>query len=137
MGLLYGDRDLDQTVIISCRCGSDSDCNPSSSGGVLFTTRGMSQLPGRYYKKLNEQAIFSHTAYSFRKLIDVCEQLARQIVVRAGGRIERDANDGEVFLIPRQAPIPSKFEDLKAPGPIAGSVYSDEEKARIQPPAQR
>ncbi len=38
MGLLYGKGDLDQTIIISCRCGFDSDCNPSSSGGVLFTT---------------------------------------------------------------------------------------------------
>ena len=35
MGLLYGNRDLDQTMLISCRCGQDSDCNPSNSGGVL------------------------------------------------------------------------------------------------------
>ena len=32
MGLLFGKRDLDQTILISCRCGMDSDCNPSSSG---------------------------------------------------------------------------------------------------------
>lgn len=38
MGLLYGQGDLDKTMIISCRCGFDSDCNPSSSGGILFTT---------------------------------------------------------------------------------------------------
>ena len=45
MGLLYGNGDPDQTIIISCRCGSDSDCNPSSSGGVLFTTLGCRSCP--------------------------------------------------------------------------------------------
>ena len=29
MGLLFGKRDPDQTILISCRCGMDSDCNPS------------------------------------------------------------------------------------------------------------
>jgi hypothetical protein len=45
MGLLYGKGDLDQTMIISCRCGLDSDCNPSSSAGILFTSIGFSKLP--------------------------------------------------------------------------------------------
>ena len=35
LGLLYGKGDLDQTIIMSCRGGQDSDCNPSSSAGVL------------------------------------------------------------------------------------------------------
>jgi hypothetical protein len=73
MGMLYGNGDLDQTMIISTRCGFDSDCNPSSSGGVLFTSRGLTHLPDRYFKRLNEKAIFSHTAYSFPALMNVCE----------------------------------------------------------------
>jgi hypothetical protein len=132
MGLLYGNGDLDQTMIISTRCGFDSDCNPSSSGGVLFTSRGLARLPDRYFKRLNEQAIFSHTAYSFPTLINVCEKLARQALTRAGGRIERDAQGEEVFVIPVRAPQPSPFEDLKHPGPIAASRYSAEEMAQIK-----
>ncbi len=134
MGLLYGRGDLDQTMIISCRCGFDSDCNPSSSGGILFTTLGVSKLPDRYYRKLDETKIFSHTAYNFPKLLDVCEKLARQGLVRVGGRIEKDAGGDEVFVIPVKAPTPSKFEDLKNPGPIAGSLYSDAEMAKIVSP---
>jgi hypothetical protein len=134
MGLLYGQGDLDQTMIISCRCGFDSDCNPSSSGGILFTTLGVSKLPDRYYRKLDETKIFSHTAYNFPRLLDVCEKLARQGLVRVGGRIEKDANGEEVFVIPVKTPSPSKLEDLKNPGPIAGSLYSDEEMARIASP---
>jgi len=134
MGLLYGQGDLDQTMIISCRCGFDSDCNPSSSGGVLFTMRGTSNLPDKYCKRLDETKIFSHTAYSFPRLLDVCEKLARQGLMRVGGRVERDANGDEVLVIPVKAPTPSPFEDLKNPGPIAGSLYGDAEMARIRNP---
>ena len=46
MGLLFGKRDLDNTIVIACRGGMDSDCNPSSAAGVLFTTVGFTRLPG-------------------------------------------------------------------------------------------
>jgi hypothetical protein len=130
MGLLFGRRDLDQTMIIACRGGMDSDCNPSSSGGVLFTTIGYSRLPDRFTKELNRTTIFSYTAYNFPKLIDVCEKLARQIVVQSGGKIVRE-NGEEVFVIPVQKPKPSKLELSWAPGPIANSRFTDAEMARI------
>jgi hypothetical protein len=131
MGLLFGQRDLDQTIIISTRCGMDSDCNPSSSAGVLFTTIGFSKLPPRFSKELNEKTIFSHTAYNFPRLINVCEKLARQALVRLGGRIEKEDNGEEVFVIPIQPPAPSKLELSWAPGPIANSRFTPEEMARI------
>lgn len=134
MGLLYGGGDLDKTIIISCRCGFDSDCNPSSSGGILFTTRGLAGIPDRYYRKLDKKAIFSHTAYNFPALVEATEKLARQALIKAGGRIEKDAQGEEVLLIPVKAVAPSKFEDLKHPGPIAGSVYTDEEMKEIRSP---
>jgi len=131
LGLLYGRGDLDQTIIISCRCGQDSDCNPSSSGGVLFTTLGFSQLPDRFSKELNEQSVFSHTAYNFPALLDVCEKLARQALVQEGGRIEKDADGRDVFVIPVQAVKPSPLELSWAPGPIAGSRFTEAERAQI------
>ena len=145
MGLLYGDGDLDKSMVIAMRCGSDSDCNPSSVGGVLFTTVGMSKLPDRYYKKLDETKIFSYTAYNFPSLIAVCDKLARQALVREGGRIEKRRGE-EIFVIPVKPPAPNKFEDLKNPGPIAGSRFTPEEMAQIkikdeprppQPPAKK
>ncbi len=131
MGLLYGNGDLDKTMVISMRCGADSDCNPSSVGGVLFTTVGMSKLPDRYYKKLDETKVFSYTAYNFPALMAVCEKLARQALVREGGRIEKKGGE-EVFVIPVKPPTPSKFEDIKNPGPIAGSMFTPEERAQIK-----
>ena len=130
MGLLYGKGDLDQTMIISCRCGMDSDCNPSSSAGVLFTTIGFSKLPDRFTKNLNETEVFSHTAYNIPALLDACEKLARQAIVREGGRVEK-GDDGDVFIIPVKPVKPSKLELSWAPGPIAESRFTEAELAQI------
>jgi hypothetical protein len=86
-----------------------SDCNLSTAGGVLFTSYGLQKLPDRYYKKLDETKVFSYTAYNFPALIGVCEKLARQAVVRGGGRIEKEGGE-EVFVIPVKPPVPSRFE---------------------------
>jgi hypothetical protein len=131
MGLLYGRRDPDHTIIISTRCGQDSDCNPSSAGGVLFTTIGKSKLPERFTSALNPQGVFSHTAYNFPQLVEVCEKLARQAVVRSGGKIEKQADGGEVFVIPAEQPEPSRLEQCWEPGPPAGSKFSEAEMKRI------
>jgi len=134
MGLLYGKGDLDQTMLIACRCGEDSDCNPSSAGGVLFTTLGFSKLPERFTKELNEKTVFSHTAYNVPGLLDVCEKLARQAIVKEGGRIEKDAKGEEVFVIPVKPAKPSKVELSWAPGPIAGSKFTEAEMDQIMVP---
>ena len=95
----------------------------------------MSQLPDRYYKALDETQSFSYTAYNFPALLAVCEKITRQSVVKAGGRIEKDASGQEVFVIPVKAPTPSAFESIRSPGAIANSRFTDEEMARVQRPS--
>lgn len=131
LGLLYGQGDLDKTIVISTRGGMDSDCNPANSGGVLFTTIGYNKLPARFNTGLNEEAKFSHTEYNFPALLDVCEKLARQSVVAAGGKME--TVDGvEYFVIPVKKPEVRPLELSWAPGPIAESVFSDAEMDQIR-----
>jgi hypothetical protein len=132
MGVLYGERDPDQTILISCRCGQDSDCNPSSAAGVVFTTVGFEKLPERFKSALNPEGKFSHTPYNFPTLIAVCEKLARQAIVRAGGKVEKDDKGEEVFLIPVQPPKPTALEQCWTPGPVANSRYSDDEMKQIE-----
>ena len=131
MGLLYGKGDPDQTILIACRCGQDSDCNPSTAAGVLFTTIGFSRLPARFNTGLDEDKEFLYTAYNFPRLLKVCEDLTRQTVTRYGGRVETDATGQEVFVIPVRLPRPTPLELTWAPGPIANSQYSDAEMERI------
>ena len=131
LGMLYGKGDLDQTIIISTRCGQDSDCNPSNAAGVLFTSIGYSKLPEKFTSALDRQGRFSHTPYSYPRLVEVCKQLARQTVVKQGGRIEEDEDGEEVLVIPIQTPQPSALEQCWDPGPIANSRFTEAEKSQI------
>jgi len=131
MGLLYGDGDPDKTIEISTRCGQDSDCNPSSAAGILFTTIGFKNLPDRFKIALDPTAKFSHTPYNFPTLVSVCEKLARQAVVNCGGKIAVDKQGGELFMIPRQKVNPTPLEQCWEAGAVAGSRYTEEEMARI------
>jgi len=130
LGLLYGNREPDNTIILSMRCGLDSDCNPSNAGGVLFTTIGRAKLPERFTSALNTNEKFIHTPYTFAELLDVCEVLARKAVVRAGGRVEQ-ADDGEVFVIPVEPARPGRLEQSWEPGPPADSHFTEVEKKQI------
>jgi hypothetical protein len=134
MGLLYGNRDPQKTIEIALRGGQDSDCNSSSAAGILFTTMGVSQVPKPYTSELSYDTEFSYTQYNMRKLTEVCEQLARQAVLRAGGRVETDQPGKEVLVIPVLAPQPSALERSWAPGPTANSRFTAAEMAQISVP---
>ncbi len=131
LGLLYGRGDFERTIVIATRCGQDSDCNPANAGGVLGTVLGRSGLPEEFTSALDTQTKFSHTDYNFTRLLEVCEKLTRQAVLRAGGRIER-TGEGEVLVIPIQTPKPSPLEQSWAPGPVTNSRFTPEEMKQIQ-----
>ncbi len=127
MGMLYGNQNIDQTIIISMQCGQDSDCNPSNAGGILATSMGYESLPEEYISGLEKDEKFSYTNYDFPSLIDVCLKLAREQVVAAGGRVEKNEAGEEVFVIPVLKPEPSELTKSWEPGPVAGSRFTSEE----------
>ena len=132
MGLLYGDREIEKTTVISMRCGQDSDCNPSNATGVLCTMIGADALPDRYVSALDRTPKFSHTAYDFDGLLDVCEKLAREAVILQGGRIEKGADGNELFVIPVNSPKPTALEQCWEPGPAAEFRFTEEEMKQIK-----
>jgi hypothetical protein len=132
MGLLYGQGDMDKTIVISTRCGQDSDCNPANSGGVLGTALGRSKLPEKFTSAIDPKGVFSHTAYNFPGLVEVSAKLVRQAVVRAGGRIEKDTDGNEVLVIPVVEPKPGKLQQCWEPGPPARSKFTKEEMEKIE-----
>jgi hypothetical protein len=136
MGLLYGKGDPDETIIISTRCGQDSDCNPSNAGGILFTTIGFKNLPDKFKSALNPEGKFSHTPYNFPTLVKVCKELVRQAVGRAGGRVTKDGEGEDVFAIAIRKPRPTKLEQCWKAGPVANSKFSEKEMAQISIPTE-
>jgi len=105
---------------------------PHSAAGILFTTVGFSNLPPRFTSALDPGGKFSHTPYTFSELCEVCEALARKIVIAEGGRIETNDKGREVFLIPIQTPKPGELQQCWQPGPIAGSKFTEDEMAKIK-----
>lgn len=132
MGLLYGEGDMDNTIIVSMRCGMDSDCNPSNAAGILATSLGIENLPEKYKTGIDDTTKFSFTAYDFPSLLKVCESLSRDAVVSAGGRIEKNAEGVEEYVIPIQTPVVAALEQCWEPQEIEGVVnYTPEEMEKI------
>ena len=132
LGFLWGEGDPENTIRISARGGYDSDCNPSSAAGVLFTSLGLKNIPAKYYTALDRSKKFSFTAYDFPSLIEVCERLAREGVLKAGGKIRKDSNGKEIFIIPQNTPAPDSYDIAWAPVRPEGCRYTPEERAKIR-----
>jgi hypothetical protein len=132
IGLLYGQGNPDKTITIATRCGQDSDCNPSNAAGILFTSLGADAIPAKFTSALDPDPVFSFTEYNFPRLLEVCETLARESVVKAGGRIEKDENGKEIFVIPLERPEPGPLEQCWEPGPVEENIrFSEEEMSSI------
>jgi beta-xylosidase len=125
IGLLYGKGNIENTIKIAMQCGQDSDCNPSSAAGILFTTIGYSKLPDKY-KAADQNKKFAFTAYSLPELYKVCEKFTENAIIRNGGSVDKDT-----FTIPVMAARSEKLEKCDAPGEISNSKYSQEELKSI------
>ena len=133
MGLLYGRGDIDSTFYISTRCGFDSDCNPSSALGILFTMRGLSNIPEKYYTALDNNKTFSGSEITFPKLMELSKRFAEQFIVKQGGKIEKRADGLNYYIIPSKKPILAKLERSWLPETLDESTvrYSDAEMSEI------
>lgn len=107
MGLLFGHGDFGKTIEIATRCGQDSDCNPSSAGGILATMLGYSNIPESWMPNLREveDRPFAHTTMSLRNATDAVYLLALQQIQRYGGKIE-----GDRVIIKSQRPQAVRLE---------------------------
>jgi len=109
IGLLYGDGDFEKTVITAMRCGQDSDCNPSTAGGLLATLYGRQVIPATYLKHLKWDEPILFTGYTLGQAVEANLALARDLVTRAGGRVEGEGDTATWHLVP-QDPAPVILE---------------------------
>jgi hypothetical protein len=107
LGLLYGNGDFTKTLEISTRAGQDSDCNPSSAGGILGTVIGYKNIPA-YWKmglKESEAIDFKYTSISLNDVYELGFKHAIQNIQKNGGKLV-----GENVMILTQQPQAVRFE---------------------------
>ncbi len=124
IGLLYGNRDWQQTMEVATRCGQDADCNPSTALGVLGAMRGYDELPQHYKDELAKLADkkFSYTDYSFNDIVKSTEKRALKVIRQAGGMVTE-----QEVTIPVEEPKPPKLELANFGVPI--KVWPVQDKA--------
>jgi len=104
LGLLYGEGDFQRTLEIATRAGQDSDCNPSSAGGILGVIKGYSNLPTEHLHPIEDTKL-SYTDYSLNEVYQISYSHALQNIERNGGKILKN----EVVII-KQSPDTVRFE---------------------------
>ncbi|MDP4278545.1 MAG: ADP-ribosylglycohydrolase family protein [Bacteroidota bacterium] len=107
IGLLYGNGDFFRTMDIATRCGQDSDCNPASAAGILGVIKGYDAIPSFWKKGLEKvtDIDFPYTSISLNKIYRLNEKLVESVVVRHGGKVEKDK-----IVINPQKPKQVRFE---------------------------
>ena len=93
IGLFWGEGDLEQTMLISMRCGQDSDCNPSSAAAILGTMYGLSGLPEKFISAVDyDSAKFAYTDYTLRDCIELNVALAREALIASGATLSEGSD---------------------------------------------
>jgi len=89
LGLLYGNGDYTKTLEIAARAGQDSDCNPSSVGGILGTIIGYDKIPAYWKMGLKdiENMNFVYTNMSLNNVYDISYKHALQMIKLNGGMV--------------------------------------------------
>jgi len=122
LGLLYGKGDFAKTLEISTRAGQDSDCNPSSAGGILGVALGYRRIPEEWKGGIPAIADekFRYTDFSFRTIVASTEKRALALIRQTGGRVE-----GDQVSIKTQQPKAPKLEVWDY-GKVAERVSADD-----------
>lgn len=132
IGMLYGNGDLEKTIEITSHC-SEEYCNPGSAAGPIFTTIPFCKLPSSFVEKVDqEKIIIQNGKITLRKIFALTEKIARQMIVNAGGRIDKDGDGEDIFIIPEQIPAPSVTNQSWQAGPIANSRFTEKEMGKIK-----
>jgi hypothetical protein len=116
LGLLYGGGDFSKTLDVATRSGQDSDCNPSSAGGILGVMLGYARIPDEWKSGIPSLAgqKFSYTDYSFDDIVTSTLRRAEKVVLAAGG-----TTDDKGLTVPWQSAVPPALEQWDMGVPVA------------------
>lgn len=114
IGLLYGGGDFAKTIDIATRCGQDSDCNPSSAGGILGCMLGYDAIAEKWMKPLQEveDLPFKYTDISLNKVYQMSFDQALKVIRLYGGKVKKNSVKIKVQQ-PKTVRLEQSFEGMK------------------------
>lgn len=151
IALLWGEGDFSRTIQIGTMCGWDSDCNPSTAGGIVGCMIGASRIPEEWTKPLNDTyrntwalPKLERDFLTFTELSDRTWAVAQRFLRAHGAKRATGANgvvswripEGSKWMAPLEEVTPAqaatwrseRFQALVArfaPGWIASDVGPD------------
>ncbi|MEE8400120.1 MAG: ADP-ribosylglycohydrolase family protein [Desulfobacterales bacterium] len=115
LGLLYGNGEIWKTMNVSMRSGLDSDCNPSSSAGIVGTALGLSGIPEKWAMLRNlpidNSSFFGGGStlkeiypnpISWDDILDATVEVGKKNILANGGKIE----NGTIYIPHRTPTVP-------------------------------
>jgi hypothetical protein len=98
IGLLYGDGDIQKTIEYACRCGDDSDCNPSNAGAIVGVLLGYNAQPGAWRTSIEAAATgkYSATQWTWNNLIASSFNRAQKAILAGNGTVTADSVSIEI-----------------------------------------
>ncbi len=130
LGLLYGNGDFTRTMEISTRAGQDSDCNPSSAGGILGTMIGYDAIPEYWMKGLKgaENKIFKYTSLCLNQVYALSNKHALEMICRNGGNV----GEGDVTIKIQKPETVHLEQSFKNMYPIAKIALSNQDVKTLE-----
>lgn len=81
IGLLYGEGDFKQSLIIAINCGDDTDCTGATAGSILGIIKGQSGIPLDWREYIGDRIIPICINASYRpEAPETCTELAERII---------------------------------------------------------
>lgn len=117
IGMLWGKGDMEETILISTRCGQDSDCNPSTAASILGNFIGASAIDKKFTSAVDlDTTKFKTTNYTLADVIDMSLVLAKDAVSKNGGSV----SESTVKIVADKNVSPVPYEQWE--GGIGASV---------------
>lgn len=103
LGILYGDNDLEKTLLCALRCGYDTDCTMATSGALIGQILGASRIPESLVKPIGDELVMG---IQYRRPEMTLSALARD-TARVGVLMSTEMATGiRIADAPRVEPFP-------------------------------
>lgn len=118
LGLLYGNGDFTQSMLIAQKCGWDSDCTASTVAGIIGTMAGYSVIDPKW--KLPVHDTYENYCLkglprwlSFTDISKSTVAVGEKFIVENGGKI-MGSGTAKRYAIPVQKPVPLQRAEYDA-----------------------